>query len=147
MIHSFSFFPCLLLCSNNSSSSATTTTATINYKMIKSTQSIRIASFFPFFSLSDDRARAVKPSFVYIYRMYMCFLAFIRNDWPHRSFQYPRADIFSFNTRVIVYWHSKKNNKSMLFFKTFSRLKFYLFRLIDEQQLIQWQLWVGDNRH
>jgi hypothetical protein len=93
MIHSFSFF---LLCSNNSSSSATT--IIINYKMIKSTQSIRIASFFPFFSLSDDCARAVKPSFIYIYiyRMNMCFLACIRNDWPQRSFQYSRASIFFF---------------------------------------------------
>jgi hypothetical protein len=113
----FLFFFSLLLCSNNSSSSATT--IIINYKMIKSTQSIRIASFFPFFSLSDDCARAVKPSFIYIYiyRMNMCFLACIRNDWPQRSFQYSRASRYFFftYTRVIVSWHSKKN-KSMLFF-------------------------------
>ena len=46
-------------------------------------------------SSSDDRARAVKPSLIYIYiymsSVYMCFLVLIRNSWPQRSFLYSRA--------------------------------------------------------
>ena len=72
----------LLLCSNNSSSSATTTT-TINYKMIKSTQSIRIASFFSFFFfllLLHPTTVLVRWSlrwYIYIYTCLACICVFL----------------------------------------------------------------------
>jgi hypothetical protein len=110
---SFSLFhPFAILCSNNSSSSATITTITINYKMIKSSRPMRIASFFPsssfFFSLfflSDDRSCGEAfyssiGSFIYMY-IYIYLNIYIQND-IECTFLHVFLSIIHFSNDLVV---------------------------------------------
>lgn len=143
----FSSSPSFPFCSNNSSSSVT---ITINYKMIKSTQSTRIASFFPFFLYPTTvLVRWSLRLYIYIYteRMHVCFLVSIRNDWPQRLFEYSRA-LLHLKIRLL-FDICKQWSKIRVLLFILSRLNhLYLSRIMFDEWC-SWsndKYWVGDAR-